>query len=157
MHRVRVRAWSRRDQDDPLSRLELWSHGKALTTRKVNSRDAEAIFDWQPQGKWDWVAIRAISKKGWAMTSAFYAASANWKPPLPVRSKVSLDITGVAAKDRATALVECWDNWPEAPSARRLTSQTFKEAPLNYLLRQPLSSACKMVVSGAFGSMKPLA
>ncbi len=132
-YRLRARAWARRDDDDPLQRVELWAHGKPLEARPVKAGDAEETFTWKPQGDWDWVAVRAVSRKGWAMTSAFYAAAPAWKAPEPARSRVTLTVTGIADVDRDKATVEAWDTWPDAPSARKLLSRPLGEGNRFYV------------------------
>jgi hypothetical protein len=132
-YEVRVRAWPRADEPDPLQRLELWAHGAAVATHAVAARDAAAgsavehTFQWEPRGDWDWVAVRAISKRGWALTSAFYAAAPDWKgPPQTVACRTSLSVAGLTDAELTHAVVEVWDAQPGLATARKLSELPLK-------------------------------
>jgi hypothetical protein len=141
-YRIRVRSWARRDREEAtLSRIELWAHGRAQQTIHLDQgkREAEVTLDWRPEGRWDWAAIRVVASDGWAMTSPFYAADPEWKAPVPVRSRVHLQVTGIPAAELGKAALEVWDNWPEAPGAARLSREPLKtqvelEAPVTATL-----------------------
>jgi hypothetical protein len=123
-HRIRVRAWARGDHSDaPLQRLELWAHGRAVETRTLDpdSRHAETTFEWTPEGESDWVAVRAVARGGWAITSAFYAADADYRPPQPLDCHLELNVSGLDAGDLAEASVEVWDGVPSLVTARRIS------------------------------------
>lgn len=127
-HRIRVQAWARGDQSDPLKRLELWAHGKAIATKEL-SADAQAeetAFDWQPEGEWDWVSVRLVSQRGWAMTSAFYAAAEGAPKAGPVECELKLEITGVEKQQLAKAVIEIWDGVPTAVTSEKLSSVSYK-------------------------------
>lgn len=122
-HRIVARAWARNGQPDELERLELWAHGEVIETRGLNGdsrAQTEASFNWTPKGDYDWVAVRVIAKSGWAMSSAFYAASTAWTRPCPIESKVSLTLAETPGRQLQGAMVEIWDNNPEAPGSEVL-------------------------------------
>jgi hypothetical protein len=126
---IRVQAWARGDEKDHLQRVELWSHGKAIATQTFDGNghmQTEHKFSWKPQGEWDWAAVRAVSKRGWAMTSAFYAAGPQWQAPQPVQCRLTITVTGLDAKQQETTLVEIWDGVPGLATARKVTAQTLK-------------------------------
>jgi hypothetical protein len=125
---IRARAWPRADEPDQLQRLELWSRGKAIEIKVYDAAAAHAdhIFNWQPQGEWDWAAVRVISKRGWAITSAFYAAGPDWQPPQqPVSCHVTVAATGLTPSQAEGAMVEVWDAQPGIANAKKL-----RELPL---------------------------
>ncbi len=120
-HRIRVRAWARRDRADRLRRVELYSHGQVLESRELDGREGEATLTWSSSSiKHDWVAVRLVAESGWAMTSAFYAASFDWEPPKPVVSRVAVNVAGLQPTELKGASVEVWNNWPTAPGAKVL-------------------------------------
>ncbi|HEY1053378.1 MAG TPA: CehA/McbA family metallohydrolase [Prosthecobacter sp.] len=139
-HSIRARAWTRGDESDPLLRLELWSHGKALVSHAIGAGEAQAehVFSWVPKGDWDWTAVRLVTKKGWAITSAFYAAGPGWQPPQPVQCHVTLSVSGLSPEQQRHAMVEIWDNVPSLA-----TSHKSREQPLLHsaTLDVPVSSA----------------
>ena len=151
-HRIRVQAWARQDQAHaPLQRLELWAHGRAIETKVLSegAQQADTTFEWTPKGPWDWVAIRAVSRGGWAMTSAFYAADADYRPPQPVRCRVTLKVTGLNTEQRSKATVEVWDGVPSLVTAKKLSA-----APLggNATIDAPVDAT--IVVRAADGRQK---
>ncbi|HVJ46332.1 MAG TPA: CehA/McbA family metallohydrolase [Luteolibacter sp.] len=118
---VRVRGWARGDLDDPLETMELWSHGKAIASHSVSGTEAhEHVFEWTPSREADWMAVRLRSKKGWAMTSAFYVESEAWKSRSPLACQLEVNIDGLTAEDLARTKVEVWDREPGLPGAVRL-------------------------------------
>ncbi len=139
-HTIKARAWERGDQADDLQRLELWSHGKPVSTHvidpKTNRARAEHTFTWKPEGEWDWVAVRLISKRGWAMSSAFYAASPEWHAPEPVQCRVSFMFSQGDASQQQNATVEVWEGVPGLGTSRKtaehpVTSQSVLEVPVS--------------------------
>ena len=123
-HRIHVRAWARGDHSNaPLQRLELWAHGRVIETKKLDAdtQQAEATFDWTPKGEWDWVAVRAVARGGWAMTSAFYAASADYQPPQPIDCRLTLNVSGLKSHERSEAVIEVWDGVPSLVTANQLS------------------------------------
>lgn len=126
---ISAKAWSRGDEPDTLKRIELWSHGKAIAAKELDaiSTQADVALSWKPEGDWDWVSVRALSRRGWAMTSAFYAASPDWQAPAPVECRLTLNLSGLSEEDRARAQIEVWDQVPSLVTARRLVNRRFPE------------------------------
>jgi len=127
-HKIRARAWARADEPDDLQRLELWSHGKVIATQSfaAGTPHAEHTFTWEPAGDWDWVAVRVLTRQGWAITSAFYASSPAWKAPQPVQCEVTLAVSGLDAGGTKGATVEVWDGVPGVTG-----TQKTKDHPLS--------------------------
>lgn len=123
-HRIRVQAWARGDQiKAPLQRLELWAHGRPIETKTLDdAQQAETSFLWTPAGEWDWVAVRAVSRGGWAMTSAFYAVGPGYQPPRPVDCRVTLNVSGLSAIELSKVSVEVWDGVPSLVTAKKLST-----------------------------------
>lgn len=138
-YKIRAAAWARGDEPDHLDRIELWSHGRVIDAKTCadQAQHAEETFQWTPKGDWDWAAVRAVSRRGWAMTSAFYAAGPSWQAPGPVECRVTLDVSGLDARQVSQASVEIWDGVPSLVSSRKQ-----KELPLkgNTQLNVPVSS-----------------
>lgn len=123
-HKIHVQAWARGDHSDaPLQRLELWAHGRVMEAKTLDkdSQHAETTFEWTPEGEWDWVAVRAVARGGWAMTSAFYATGANYQPPQPLDCRLTLDVSGLSAEEFSAASVEVWDGVPALVTAKKLS------------------------------------
>ncbi len=138
-YQIPVKAWARGDQDDPLKRLELWSHGKAVATKSFSGKaNAETVFDWQPKGEWDWVAVCAVSHRGWAMTSAFYAVGKNHRPPEPIKCRVTLEVKGLTQDELSQAAIEVWDNVSALVTSKKLTVMPLKG---NESLEVPISAS----------------
>ncbi|MBC8165925.1 MAG: CehA/McbA family metallohydrolase [Bryobacteraceae bacterium] len=116
-HKITVRAWPRFDRVDSIERVELWSHNKVIASKPAS----EATFDWEPAGNWDWVSARAVSKTGWAMSSAFYAAGPGHRSNEPMSCNVSIELT-----TQHPATLEVWDNHPEAPESRIIQQQAVR-------------------------------
>lgn len=128
-HTLRVKAWARGDEPDPLLRLELFAHGKVIAERAMDGREsAEEVFEWQPNGESDWVAVRLVSKRGWAMTSAFYAEGKGWHPKAPLEFELTLEVRGLPADQTAQATVEVWDRAPALSKAKRMRQLPLAEA-----------------------------
>ena len=144
--RIRARAWARGDQPDALKRVELWAHGKVIATKAVESpaEAAEVVFDWTPAGERDWVAVRAVSRGGWAMTSAFYAGD-GWRPREPARCRLTLDVAGLSDRELAGTTVEVWDNPPAL-----ITSKQLMRSPLGKerTLDVPVTATVLVVAPG---------
>ncbi len=117
-HRITARAWARCDQDDRLERVELWAHGRAVETRRVDGTQAEASFDWGPTAEHDWTAVRLVARSGWALTSAFHASAPGWTFPTPVQARTTVTASGLTPDALRGARIEVWDNRPDAPGAR---------------------------------------
>ena len=145
-HTISVEAWARGDRPDRLERIELWSHGHAIETRQLKDGPdhVSETFRWTPQGERDWVAVRAVSKAGWAMTSPFYAGS-NWHPREPLVCAVQLDVTGLDEAERQAATVAVWDGPPNL-----VTSQRLFEGPLaeNESLQAPVTATVVVTATG---------
>lgn len=126
-YQISTKAWARADEADHLQRIELWAHGKVVATETFKSERAHAehTFSWRPQGEWDWVAVRAVSRRGWAITSAFYAASDAWRPPQPVECRLTLSAKGLSADQQKRTVVQVWDMAPELTPARKLSEHQF--------------------------------
>lgn len=125
-HSLRVKAWARGDETDPLQRLELYAHGKVIAERALEGREsADETFEWQPTGEMDWVSVRVVSKRGWAMSSAFYAEGKGWHPKAPLDCELTLEVRGLDAAQKSQALVEIWDRATALEGAERL-----REIPL---------------------------
>ena len=150
---VHVQAWARGDEPDSLQRIELWSHGKAIATRAFDGDTpvAEETFQWQPQGDWDWVAVRAVSRRGWALTSAFYAAGPDWESPQSACCRLTLNVSGLTPQRRAKAIIEVWDNVPALVTSRRIAEQPLTE---DAVLDVPVSAT--IVVRTADGMRKEI-
>ncbi|HEV7278922.1 MAG TPA: CehA/McbA family metallohydrolase [Pirellulaceae bacterium] len=129
-YRIDAKAWARGDEDDPLRRLELWSHGRAIDAKVYDkgALDADETFEWKPKGDWDWVAVRAVSLRGWAVTSAFYAKSASYQPPEPVECRLTLEVQGLKKADFSGASLEVWDGAPRVTGSKLSSSQPLKES-----------------------------
>lgn len=151
---VHGRAWSRGDRPDQLTRLELFAHGRVIATHKLaaGTQEAETTFQWTPSGPWDWVAVRAVAQSGWAITSAFYAAGSQWRPPQPVQCKMTLDVTGLDAEQLGKTMLEVWDNTPGL-----VTSKVISRGPLpqDKTLTVPVSAT--LVLQAPGGRRKELA
>jgi hypothetical protein len=127
-----VKAWARADEEDQLQRAELWSHGKAVATMVFESKVGHAghVFPWKPEGEWDWAAIRLVTKRGWALTSAFYAAGPTWRAPEPVQCRLTVSATGLSADELKETLIEVWEVAPDLAPARRLSQQPFRSGEM---------------------------
>jgi hypothetical protein len=124
-YRVTARAWPRADLNDPLLRVELWAHGRAQESKSVNELGSYE-FVWKPKGDWDWVAVKAVSKRGWAMTSAFYATQSGWQEPGPVNCELTIK-TAFASKSYPTdATIEVWNNVPSLAGSELLSKHELK-------------------------------
>jgi hypothetical protein len=117
-HRISAKGWARSDRADRLKRVELWSHDSVLQARALDGAEGEVFFNWAPSAEHDWVAVRVVAESGWAMTSAFYAVAPGWEFPRPVVGKVAAKVIGLPAADRNGAMLEVWDNRPDAPGAK---------------------------------------
>ncbi|MGV3485610.1 MAG: CehA/McbA family metallohydrolase [Planctomycetaceae bacterium] len=125
-HKISVQTWARGDQTDPLQRLELWAHGKVLEEYSLgDTQSGTHEFQWQPSEESDWVAVRAVSKQGWAMTSAFYADGKQWRSRRPVDCELTLDIRGLRPEQMTKGVVEAWDRAPSLPGAKRIQQQSL--------------------------------
>jgi hypothetical protein len=152
-HTIRAEAWADGSQADDLVRIELWSHGRAIATESIEGKKkhASATFEWTPHGSWDWVAVRVVSRRGWAMTSAFYAATADWSPPSPVECEVTLNVSGLSAADRQASVVEVWDKGPALATSRKVSSHPLTEG---LILRTPVTSV--LVVRAGNGQRREI-
>lgn len=158
-HKVRVQAWARGDQTDPLQRLELWAHGKVLAEYPLGgAQSGSHEFEWQPSGESDWVAVRVVSKQGWAMTSAFYADGKQWRPKRPLDCELTLDIHGLRPEQMAKGTVEVWDRAPSLPGAKRIQQQSLSSSSTltvpvtaTILLRVPEQPVKESLVFDALG------
>ena len=147
-HPIRVRAWARGDRPDELTRIELWSHGKPVAEKKIapGTRATEAAFEWTPEGERDWVAVRAVSKGGWALTSAFYAGD-GWVPRGPVPCELTVDVTGLPAADYAKTTVEVWDGPPGLVTSKMITGKAPLDAK-NATLAVPVTATVVVTAPG---------
>lgn len=128
-HQISVQAWARGDQKNaPLQRLELWAHGRPIASYEIkgDAEHAETTFEWTPEGEWDWAAVRAVARGGWAMTSAFYAATSEYESPQPVVCRVTLEVRGLSSEELATASVELWDGVPSLVTAKKIRQVPLK-------------------------------
>lgn len=126
-YQIKIRGWARADEPDELQQVELWAHGKALATTKFKkgTSDATVAMDWKPKGPWDWVSVRLTSRRGWAMTSAFYAADPSWQPPEPVECTLTLQVAGLKPEFYPKTVVEVWDGAPSAVTSKLISKQTL--------------------------------
>jgi hypothetical protein len=132
MYEIRAKAWARADEPDALQRIELWAHGKTIAAKIFDegSSKGEHTFSWEPRGDWDWIAVRLVTKRGWAITSAFYAHGPDWRPPQqPVRCEVTLSVTGLSLQEQERAIVEIWDNLPGLTTSRKLEERSLSKGP----------------------------
>jgi hypothetical protein len=139
-HRIHAQAWARGDHANaPLQRLELWAHGRVIESKKLDNgtQQAEATFEWTPEGEYDWVAVRAVARGGWAMTSAFYAADARYQPPQPLDCRLTLDVRGLSSEEISMASVEIWDGVPSLATASKLSQVPLSQ---NKTLDVPVSA-----------------
>ena len=119
-HRIHVRSWARGDHADPIQKMELWSHGKVIASHpSTDPVSSDHTFTWTPAGDSDWVAVRVLSKRGWAMTSAFYADGPRWRAKQPVDCDLEIQIHGLTAAEMQKAEVQIWDRDPALPNAIR--------------------------------------
>lgn len=144
---VHVRAWARGDRPDALTSLELYAHGRVIAAKKLTpgAQEAEATFEWTPAGPWDWVAARAVAKDGWAMSSAFYAAGPQLRPPQPVQCKLKLNVTGLGAEELGQTEVEVWDQAPGLVTAKRLSRGPL---PKGKIISAPVSATIVLKAPG---------
>jgi hypothetical protein len=149
---IRTKAWARADEPDLLRTIELWAHGKGITSKSfdANVAQAEHSFTWEPKGEWDWVAVRLVTKKGWAMTSAFYASGPKWQAPQqPVECQVTLAVTGLDSKAQQSSFVEIWDGLPGLATSKKVSEHPLAKAAT---FKAPVSST--VVVRTADGRQR---
>lgn len=149
-HKIAIKAWARGDQSDELARVELWSRGKTISTRSFpkGTELADEVMEWTPEGKRDWVAVRVVSRGGWAMSSAFYAGE-GWRPREAVTCELALNVTGLGSSERAGAVIEVWDNAPHL-----ITSKRIRKIPLEEAMRLEVPVTATVVVTTPGGKQR---
>jgi hypothetical protein len=145
-HRILAKGWARSDRADRLKRVELWAHDRVQQAHDLEGTEGEVSFNWAPSPEYDWVAVRLVAESGWAMTSAFYAASSGWKFPTPVVSKVVATVVGLSAPERDGAKLEVWDNRPDAPGAK-VVHTSFLDADGRAKVDAPVTATIRLIVA----------
>jgi hypothetical protein len=114
-NQIEVQAWPGQGR---LLRIELWAHNRVIDTRPItDGQPFTGTLTWTPAGPGDWIAVRAISDQGWALSSAFFSEI---RQPVPLTTRLKMVFPEIASQQQAGAVASIFDFSPGLNFAKRI-------------------------------------
>ncbi len=158
---IGVTAWA---QPERLLRVELWAHNRVIATREATEAERgrlQVTLAWTPANAQDWVAVRVIAERGWALSSAFHAS--NVAASAPLISEVKMVFPEISSQQQAGGRATVWDGGKRLSELEMERNELEVTVPASATIRIEMGDGRSvdvrpMVASGVrtmLGDLKP--